>query len=78
MLLKANFSWLDNMMLSLLICYLVGMSSACTNPVLYGLLNPNIQQEYRNILLNIRKILALFKPKPPQAEIAIIELTNLS
>ena len=60
------------MMLYYLICHLVGVSSACTNPVLYGLLNLNIQQEYRNILLSLSKIAGLFKSRPARPE--IIEL----
>ena len=59
-------------MIWFLVCHLVGVSSACTNPVIYGLLNLNIQQEYRNILVNIIKIPQLLQSKPPQPE--IIEL----
>ena len=67
-----NVWWSDNMMIWFLVCHLVGVSSACTNPVIYGLLNLNIQQEYRNILVNIIKIPQLLQSKPPQPE--IIEL----
>ena len=34
----------DNMMLYFLICHMVGVSSACTNPILYGFLNDNFQK----------------------------------
>ena len=29
------------MMLAYFICHLIGVSSCCTNPILYGFLNPN-------------------------------------
>lgn len=32
------------------ICHMMGMSSACTNPVLYGWLNENFKKEFREIL----------------------------
>ena len=60
------------MMIWYLVCHLVGVSSACTNPVIYGLLNLNIQQEYRDILQNLTKIPELLKSKSAQPE--MIEL----
>ena len=60
------------MMFYYLMCHLVGVSSACTNPVLYGLLNLNIQQEYRTVLLSLSNIPRFLKSKPAQPE--IIEL----
>ena len=62
------------MMIWYLVCHLVGVSSACTNPVIYGLLNLKIQEEYRNILLNINKIPELLKSKPPQPQTVETEL----
>lgn len=32
------------------ICHMMGMSSACSNPVLYGWLNENFKKEFREIL----------------------------
>ena len=72
-----NVCWLDNMMIWFLVCHLVGVSSACTNPVIYGLLNLNIQQEYRNILVNIFKIPRLLQSKPPQPEIIELQEAGL-
>ena len=33
------------MMLVFLICHMIGVSSACTNPILYGFLNENFVKE---------------------------------
>ena len=35
----------ETMMLIFLVCHMVGVSSACTNPVLYGFLNDNFVKE---------------------------------
>ena len=34
------------MMLTFLICHMIGISSACTNPILYGFLNENFVKEF--------------------------------
>ena len=65
------------MMIWYLVCHLVGVSSACTNPVIYGLLNLNIQQEYRNILLNISKIPQFWKPRPTQPETIELQMIDV-
>lgn len=39
-----------NMLLIYAICHLLGMSSACSNPVLYGWFNYNFRKEFREIL----------------------------
>lgn len=31
------------------ICHMIGMSSACVNPLLYGWLNDNFQKEFKEI-----------------------------
>ena len=46
----------ESMIVAYLLCHLVGVSSACTNPVLYGLLNSNF-------LRNATKIIATTKPQ---------------
>ena len=56
------------MLLTNLVCHLVGVSSACTNPVLYGLLNCNIRREYGLLLLQLRKVLNIFKSKDSRSE----------
>ena len=35
---------LESLMTTYMICNLVGLSSTCTNPILYGYLNKNIQE----------------------------------
>lgn len=32
------------------VCHMMGMSSACSNPVLYGCLNENFWKEFKDIL----------------------------
>ena len=34
----------ESLMTTYIICNLIGMSSTCTNPILYGYLNKNIQK----------------------------------
>ena len=36
----------ESMMLAYFICHLVGVSSCCTNPILYGFLNPNFSKVF--------------------------------
>ena len=36
----------ESMMLAYFICHLVGVSSCCTNPILYGFLNPNFSNVF--------------------------------
>lgn len=38
------------MMVVYAVCHMMGMSSACTNPVLYGWLNDNFWKEFKDIL----------------------------
>ena len=57
------------MLLSYLVCHLVGVSSACTNPILYGLLNYNIQAEVTLLLERLRQLpRLLWRSQPPQSE----------
>ena len=52
-------------MLTFLICHMVGVSSACTNPILYGFLNDNFVKEF-NLLCPVLARLPLYKPKTEQ------------
>ena len=36
------------------LCHMIGMSSACSNPVLYGWLNENFRKEFKEIFLSVR------------------------
>ncbi|KAE8740059.1 Neuropeptide F Receptor, partial [Frankliniella occidentalis] len=38
------------MVVTYALCHMMGMSSACTNPMLYGWLNENFRKEFREIL----------------------------
>lgn len=38
------------MMICYAVCHMMGMSSACSNPVLYGCLNENFWKEFKDIL----------------------------
>ena len=51
------------MMMTFMICHMVGVSSACTNPILYGFLNDNFVKEI-NLLCPVLAKLPLCKPKP--------------
>ena len=49
-------------MLTFMICHMVGVSSACTNPILYGFLNDNFVKEF-NLLCPFLANLPLYRPK---------------
>ena len=52
---------LDTMILVYCICHLLGMSSACTNPILYGFLNEKfVKVKQTKSVLKISKELVLF------------------
>jgi len=38
----------ESMMLCFTVCHLIGVSSCCTNPILYGFLNPNLCKVFQN------------------------------
>lgn len=41
-----------NMIVGYAICHMIGMSSACSNPLLYGWLNDNFRKEFYDLLCN--------------------------
>ena len=45
----------ESMMLTFLICHMVGVSSSITNPILYGFLNNNFVKEFRIIFQILTK-----------------------
>ena len=55
----------ENMMLTFMICHMVGVSSACTNPILYGFLNDNFVKEF-NLLCPFLATLPLSRTKLAQ------------
>ena len=48
----------ENMMITFLVCHMIGVSSACTNPVLYGFLNENFLKVgiYSGVALTIQMV----------------------
>merc|ERR1719270_1525241 len=56
-----------DIMFSYLVCHLIGVTSACTNPILYGMLNYNVQQEAWAIFDKFKKIIPTRnnKEEPP-------------
>ncbi|XP_068156163.1 neuropeptide F receptor isoform X1 [Drosophila tropicalis] len=40
----------QNMLVIYAICHMIGMSSACSNPLLYGWLNENFRKEFRELI----------------------------
>ena len=59
------FTIAENMMLTFMICHMVGVSSACTNPILYGFLNDTFAKEF-NLLCPLLATLPLYRPKLAQ------------
>ena len=44
------------MMLTFMICHMVGVSSAITNPILYGFLNDNFLKEFKTLFQFLSKL----------------------
>ena len=45
----------ETMMLTFLLCHMLGVSSSCTNPVLYGFLNDNFVKAGANTEIHIQQ-----------------------
>ena len=43
-------------------CHLLGMSSACLNPILYGYLNEAFRQEFYKLIKQIRGLFVIRRP----------------
>nr|CAD7199063.1 unnamed protein product [Timema douglasi]CAD7416547.1 unnamed protein product [Timema poppensis] len=43
----------QSMMICYAVCHMMGMSSACSNPLLYGWLNDNFRKEFKEILASL-------------------------
>ena len=63
------------MLLLHLAFHLLGVSSTCSNPLLYGLLNSNIWKECSPLLAQLRKLPNIFQSRAPRQE--EVELANL-
>ena len=50
------------------ICHLISMSSAITNPVLYGFMNENFRREFFNISKQMKKVFWKFLSRQPNVE----------
>ncbi|KAK3932304.1 Neuropeptide F receptor [Frankliniella fusca] len=50
------------MVVTYALCHMMGMSSACTNPMLYGWLNENFRKEFREILDVVCALCCLSSP----------------
>jgi hypothetical protein len=50
-----NFGFTEQMMLTFFICHIIGMSSACSNPVLYGFLNENFAKGRQSEIRFVKK-----------------------
>lgn len=59
------FPFEDNQVYRILFacCHLAGMSSACSNPLLYGFLNDNFRKEFKEIL--VKRCPSLNRPPHP-------------
>ena len=47
------FDRADHLMITFSVCHIIGVSTCCTNPVLYGFLNPNFKSVYKNICCKV-------------------------
>jgi len=50
-----NFGFTEQKMLTFFICHIIGMSSACSNPVLYGFLNENFAKGRQSEIRFVKK-----------------------
>ena len=50
-------NFLESLMMCYMSCHMLGMSSTCTNPALYGFLNKNLQMEIRRTVWDMRNYL---------------------
>jgi len=50
------FDSTEKMMVTFLVCHMIGISSACTNPVLYGFLNDNFVKEFNLLCPMVRRL----------------------
>ena len=48
---------LESLMVTYMVCNLLGLSSTCTNPTLYGYINQNLQQDLNAYLRNIQQLI---------------------
>ena len=48
---------LESLMVTYMVCNLLGLSSTCTNPTLYGYINQNLQQDLNSYLRNIQQLI---------------------
>ena len=44
------------LMITFSLCHIIGVSTCCTNPILYGFLNPNFKSVYKNICFKVSQI----------------------
>ena len=51
------FDSTECLMITFSLCHMVGVSTCCTNPVLYGFLNPNFNNVYKNICCQVIMII---------------------
>ena len=59
------------LMLTFLVCHILGISTTCTNPILYGFLNENFLTEFKKFLSMFNNIV-----KPSNEAQEVIELTQ--
>ena len=63
------------MMISFLVCHMIGVSSSCTNPILYGFLNDNfIKEHLSKSKVGKSKLVLQWKQIVPLSLILLIEM----
>ena len=49
------FSNIEHLFITYAVCHLASMTSAVSNPILYGFMNENFRREFKNIWLGLKK-----------------------
>ena len=49
------FSNIEHLYITYAVCHLASMTSAVSNPILYGFMNENFRREFKNIWLGLKK-----------------------
>ena len=66
------FSNIEHLFITYAVCHLASMTSAVSNPILYGFMNENFRREFKNIWLGLKKCVYCCKndsnlSQPPEA-----------
>ena len=69
----------ESMLVTYAVCHLCGMSSACTNPILYGFLNRMFKDEFKQFFGGCSKVFRSVVPSssaPPTQSVHFVNFTS--